>query len=200
METTEAAVPPAEMIRARREKLAKMKREARTAAREDRRREAKDAGFIGEDARERFATKFDRRADDECWPWLAATDSVSGYGKFSIDGITWQAHRVAYQITHGDMDPGLVVDHTCFTRGCVNPAHLRQVTQRENLQNQRATGRTSASGVRGVYWQAGKFAVYVKSGGTIHYGGRFVNIEDATHAAAELRNELLTGNLSDRGV
>lgn len=34
--------------------------------------------------------------------------------------------------TLGKLTPGLVVDHVCRNRACVNPSHLREVTQRDN--------------------------------------------------------------------
>lgn len=44
------------------------------------------------------------------------------------------AHRWAYQQSGRKLKKGLVIDHICNNFLCVNPAHLRQVTQRENLR------------------------------------------------------------------
>ncbi len=86
----------------------------------------------------RFWEKVDRSGGpDACWPWLAAK-TPKGYGVFPINfngGSTYpQAHRTAWQLTHHGPLPQypLVMDHVCKRRDCVNPAHLRIVTQAEN--------------------------------------------------------------------
>ncbi|MFZ2529632.1 MAG: HNH endonuclease signature motif containing protein [Rhodococcus sp. (in: high G+C Gram-positive bacteria)] len=39
---------------------------------------------------------------------------------------------MAYELSVGDIPEGLVIDHLCRVRHCVNPAHLEPVTNREN--------------------------------------------------------------------
>jgi hypothetical protein len=79
----------------------------------------------------RFWSKADVRAPGECWPWMATRDRC-GYGRFSLDGRPISAHRFALGCFRV-LTPGLVVDHLCGNPACVNPAHLEQVTQRENV-------------------------------------------------------------------
>jgi hypothetical protein len=50
-------------------------------------------------------------------------------------------HRAAYTAVNGQIAPGLVIDHKCHTRSCVNPDHLRAVTQLQNNQRRIAPGR-----------------------------------------------------------
>lgn len=81
---------------------------------------------------ERFWEKVDRRGDDECWPWLAAL-SDKGYGMFNATfSGTGVAHRIAYMLLIGPVPDGLVLDHLCRVRHCVNPSHLEPVTAEEN--------------------------------------------------------------------
>ena len=43
------------------------------------------------------------------------------------------AHRVSYEMHHGPIPEGLVVDHLCNTKRCVNPDHLQVLTSQENI-------------------------------------------------------------------
>lgn len=73
--------------------------------------------------------------DGECWRWTGSTVE-RGYGRYTKDKITVRAHRMSYLVHKGPLKPGLVIDHVCRNKPCINPAHLRQVTARQNsLEN-----------------------------------------------------------------
>jgi hypothetical protein len=72
-----------------------------------------------------------KRADG-CWTWTGNVCSTTGYGRLGFNGALLSAHRVAYELEHGAIPDGLVIDHLCRVRTCVNPAHLESVTIREN--------------------------------------------------------------------
>lgn len=65
-----------------------------------------------------------------CWLWTGA--KTKGYGTFR-GGTTNVAHRVMYGLLVGPVPDGLVLDHLCRNRSCVNPRHLEPVTDRANL-------------------------------------------------------------------
>lgn len=89
----------------------------------------------------RFWSKVDRRADDECWPWLGSSNDA-GYGIFMFGGRggTWaRAHRYMYELMIGPIPEGYEVDHVrangCVRRDCLNYVrHLEAVTKQENIR------------------------------------------------------------------
>jgi hypothetical protein len=67
--------------------------------------------------------------------------SAKGYGYLSIGARKLRAHRVAYELANGPIPKGLLILHSCDNPSCVNPAHLRAGTARENTQDCIARGR-----------------------------------------------------------
>lgn len=83
-------------------------------------------------ARDRFDEKT-RTGLDGCVEWTGGKTST-GYGTFYVGpGRYALAHRYVYEQTVGPIPDGMNLDHLCRNRGCVNPAHVEPVTQRENL-------------------------------------------------------------------
>jgi len=146
---------------------------------------------------DRFWAKVDKSGD--CWEWTGARSSY-GYGLFSLGNRKGtNAHRAAYKLTHGDIDPNMYVDHICRNRGCVRPEHLRLVTPGQNVEHQNGH-RDSRSGHRGVAWHQGsqKWRVTATKNGKTHFGGAFNDLEKAAEAARLLRLEIFTHNELDR--
>jgi hypothetical protein len=82
---------------------------------------------------DRIWRRVERANTSECWPWTGAT--INGYGAIRTeDGTQRRVHRVVYEHLVGPIPEGLVLDHLCRNRACVNPAHLEPVTHRVNLQ------------------------------------------------------------------
>ncbi len=87
--------------------------------------------------KERLA-KFISRVNG-CWEWQGRI-TCQGYGQIGVgsrvDGSrrTRQAHTVSYETFVGKVPKGLVLDHTCRNRRCINPDHLEPVTAQENIR------------------------------------------------------------------
>ena len=77
-----------------------------------------------------------------CIIWLGSTNG-RGYGKLLGDSDKLRvAHAVSYEYFVGEIPDGLMLDHLCRNRLCVNAAHLEPVTNQENAMrgNQRLAG------------------------------------------------------------
>lgn len=87
--------------------------------------------------------------ENGCWIWQG-TIMNSGYGQIGVrvgggKQRTTGAHRVSYETFVGPIPEGLVIDHLCRVRPCVNPNHLDVVTNRENtMRSPIAIGRENA--------------------------------------------------------
>lgn len=82
-------------------------------------------------AEERFWPRVTKGAG--CWEWTGSVNE-DGYGRFAVSHRkTVRAHRWAYEALVGPIPQGLVIDHLCRNRACVNPAHMEPVTNRTNV-------------------------------------------------------------------
>jgi len=77
------------------------------------------------------------QADEHgCWLWLGGHSQ--GYAQIWYKNPaeprrrSYRGHRLTYLLLIGDVGPGLVLDHLCGVRGCINPGHLEPVTIEEN--------------------------------------------------------------------
>lgn len=86
-----------------------------------------------------FWEKVDRTSG--CWLWAAGKNN-QGYGVCFLDGRRTYVHRLSWELHRGPIPSGLYVCHTCDTPLCLNPDHLFLGTQRDNMADASAKGRT----------------------------------------------------------
>lgn len=81
-----------------------------------------------------------------CLIWAGNCDK-DGYGFIKVDGKRRLAHRAAYAISKGA--PKNFVCHTCDVPSCINPDHLYDGTNSENMRDRSKRGRANrATGER----------------------------------------------------
>lgn len=78
---------------------------------------------------------------EACWPWRGRLNK-GGYGVATFGRRERLAHRVAWMFATGPIPDDLTVDHMCYSPSCVNPAHLRLLTSRQNAAFQRRAFKT----------------------------------------------------------
>lgn len=71
------------------------------------------------------------------------TNCIYPNSKYRSDGYAFmyyppkrkaiKAHRAAWMLANGPVPEGMVLDHICRDRACINLEHLRVVTQQENI-------------------------------------------------------------------
>lgn len=79
-----------------------------------------------------FATHIGPKQRNGCIPWTGRINSGTGYGQLKVKRQTLTSYRLAWWLARGSVDMGLVIDHVCQNKLCVNVEHLRLVTPREN--------------------------------------------------------------------
>lgn len=74
-----------------------------------------------------------------CWEWNGAIHP-NGYavpipvdGSYIENGRVYLPHRLSFHWFKYDLPEGLVIDHLCNNRKCVNPDHLEATTQKHNV-------------------------------------------------------------------
>ena len=148
---------------------------------------------------ERFWAKVDKGSDGGCWLWVGAKQP-EGYGQIAIGDGTRRlayAHRLSFQWDNPSLGiDGLMIDHVCHVRACVNPSHLRLATCKQNAENLPKNDR------RGTWFnkQSQRWVAEIKHNGERIYLGSFDTREAAAEVARLKRQELFTHNDSDREV
>lgn len=77
--------------------------------------------------------------DNECWEWQLGLHR-DGYGLIRYRGRDYKAHRLSFEVfKHAITKP--VIMHSCDNPKCINPDHLSEGTQLENMQDCVSKGR-----------------------------------------------------------
>lgn len=145
-----------------------------------------------------FQRAFEERVDSKagpsgCWLWTGGA-LPNGYGQFHNQ----YPHRISYEFYVGPIPETLQLDHICHNRLCVNPAHLRPVTGKQNRENRQGAQSNSKTGVRGVMREGNRFLARVRHNGQDFRAGTYTTVGEAAEAARLKRLELFTHSDMDR--
>lgn len=69
-----------------------------------------------------------------CWLWTRARRDTGYANSQFFDGVRREqlGHRLSYRAFKGEIPAGFQIDHVCRVRICVNPEHLRALSQSEH--------------------------------------------------------------------
>lgn len=100
---------------------------------------------------EKVVTRFNdkiKKNENGCTEWTAAKDK-DGYGRFQVGGREGKkeyAHIWSYEFHNNtNVKEGNKVCHTCDNPSCIDPNHLFEGTQQENMLDASLKGRMSTS-------------------------------------------------------
>jgi len=97
---------------------------------------------------ERFWNRVDKNGPESpfvagpCWTWTGLL-TERGYGRAQFDGRVCKAHQISFRLAGQTVPDGLELMHLCHNAACVNPAHLKPGTHRQNMIDAGAIGRMS---------------------------------------------------------
>lgn len=66
-----------------------------------------------------------------CWCWIGRLNR-NGYARGWWNGREPVLHRVTFELLRGPIPAGLILDHECRNRACINPEHAEPVTHQVN--------------------------------------------------------------------
>jgi hypothetical protein len=100
----------------------------------------------------RFRAKMKVNKKTGCHEWQGCRHS-NGYGQLRCETVLYYAHRLAWELAHGDVPRGIYVLHKCDNRRCVNPKHMFLGTQADNIADRVAKKRKIGVGAEFTPWR-----------------------------------------------
>ena len=103
------------------------------------------------DLEERFETNVDRSGDHHIW--TGAKDPQRGTGRIKVAGRSTAAHRVAWELERGPLQPGARVLPCAAEPACVRVDHLRHEGSPSSTRRRAPKGTGSMCEVTPGVWK-----------------------------------------------
>ncbi len=118
----------------------------------------------------------------------------TGYRRIQIDGQSYQAHRLSWLYVYGEW-PEQMIDHIDGNRDNNAIANLRDVSAKQNSQNQKKAQKDNRTGFLGVHQQAGRsnFYAMIAVNRQNQYLGTFDCPQEAHEAYLSAKRQLHEG-------
>lgn len=106
-----------------------------------------------------------------------------GYMVVRLNNRLIMAHRIIWEMHHGPIPDGMLVDHVNGVRHDNRIKNMRLATKAQNGQN-RGAQKDNTSGYKGVYWDSdrGSWVARIAASGNAYFVGRFTTAEEAHEA------------------
>jgi len=104
---------------------------------------------------ERFSAGYTINTSTGCWEWKGS-QATGGYVQMKINKKCVLVHRLSYELHKGEITEGLQINHTCDVKHCVNPEHLYEGTQSDNMKDRSRRNRLDQTGAKNPNYKGGK--------------------------------------------
>src|SRR6185295_7895059 len=81
---------------------------------------------------ESLLAQVEQITESGCWIFMGHC-TERGYARVRFNGKNTRVHRLFYEYFVGRIPTGLMPDHTCRVRCCVNPFHVTPKTSKDNV-------------------------------------------------------------------
>lgn len=113
-----------------------------------------------------------------------AGGKLGKYRGIAIDGVRFQAHRLAWFYVNGRWPEKGCIDHGNGNELDNKKSNLREATNGENMQNQTVAHKNNKTGLLGAHFQSktGRYVATIRTNGVVRTIGSFNTAEDAHEA------------------
>lgn len=122
----------------------------------------------------------------------AGYKNLKGYVQLRLENKTWLAHRLAWFVVHGSIEPSSQIDHINGDRADNRIINLRCVNGFLNQQNRHSAARHNKTATLGVGTtpDGKKYTARITAFGKRYYVGSYATVEDAHRAYMQKKIEL----------